>query len=111
MELGENALECAEREVMEELGTALYNTKWIGVYTDAQGTNITYPNGDQVQSPSFLFTGFVNKAEVKGDDEHMAFKWIDIEGLTQMKLHSSGYIFATVKAYDYFMKNQQPYFG
>ncbi len=111
MELGEDVLQCAEREVMEELGTTLHNPQWIGVYTDVKGTSITYPNGDKVQSPSFLFTGFVKKSEVKGDDEHMNYKWADLKEITEMKSQNFGYTLACINAYEYFSKTQQPYFG
>ncbi len=77
-ELGDGAEDCARREVREELGLEIVELTMIGVITDAKLTHITYPNGDQIQSPSHVFTAIVD-GEAHQDDEHSDHKWVPFD--------------------------------
>lgn len=108
MELGDSALTAAEREVEEELGLKLENIEWLGVLTDPKATSVRYPNGHELQAPSYLFKGRV-QGEIKLDDEHTEHRWVSLDELRDMKI--VGYTSHILKAYDHVMATGQPYFG
>jgi 8-oxo-dGTP diphosphatase len=55
MEPGERIAESLVREVQEETGLDVEPVRLIGVYSDPEVNQITFPNGDQVQVVSATF--------------------------------------------------------
>lgn len=85
-ELGDSAEGCARREVKEELGVEAVEVRMIGVITDPVKTTLKYPNGHEIQSPSHVFMVKVKGSDALGDDEHSAFKWVEVdEAVTAFK--------------------------
>lgn len=66
MELGESAEETAIREVKEETGLTIFIEKLIGVYTKYFDR---YPNGDQAQTISFFYQGYISNGELISSNE------------------------------------------
>lgn len=56
MELGEDILLCARRELREESGLEAGELSLVGVYTDPRW-DVTYPSGDQVQQFTVCMAG------------------------------------------------------
>ncbi|MCI0397564.1 MAG: NUDIX domain-containing protein [Chloroflexi bacterium] len=56
LEIEEDILTCARRELLEEVGLAAGELRLVGVYTDPR-YEVTYPNGDQVQQFTVCFSG------------------------------------------------------
>jgi ADP-ribose pyrophosphatase YjhB (NUDIX family) len=56
LELDEDILACAHRELLEETGLTAADLHFVGVYTDPR-YNVVYPNGDQVQQFTICFSG------------------------------------------------------
>lgn len=77
-ELGDSAEDCARREVYEELGLEIKKLNMIGVITDPAVVTVTYPNGDQVQSPSHVFAAVLEEGTPHADDEHSEFEWVSL---------------------------------
>lgn len=69
MELGESAEEAAIREVQEETGLTIVVEKLIGVYTKYFDK---YPNGDEAQTITFFYQGFISKGELISSNEESA---------------------------------------
>ncbi|PZP38516.1 MAG: hypothetical protein DI585_07150, partial [Pseudomonas fluorescens] len=78
-ELGDSAESCARREVREEIGLEIKELTMFGVLTDPSVVRFTYPNGDEVQSPSHVFVAVLEDGEVLADDEHSDFMWASLE--------------------------------
>ncbi len=55
LEIGETMQECVLREVEEETGLTLLDLTLVGVSSDPQIEQVTYPNGDQIQNMSLVF--------------------------------------------------------
>jgi ADP-ribose pyrophosphatase YjhB (NUDIX family) len=71
LELDEDILACARRELVEETGLTAGDLRLTGIYTDPR-YEVVYPNGDQVQQFTICFSGrlaggamAVEAAEVK----------------------------------------------
>ncbi len=58
LEVEEDILACARREVQEETGLLLGDLRLTGIYTDPR-YDVVYPNGDAVQQFTFCFAGAV----------------------------------------------------
>jgi ADP-ribose pyrophosphatase YjhB (NUDIX family) len=56
MELDEDILACARRELLEETGLTAGDLQLTGIYTDPR-YEVVYPNGDQVQQFTICFSG------------------------------------------------------
>jgi 8-oxo-dGTP diphosphatase len=54
LEIGEDILTCARRELLEETGLIAGELRLVGLYSEP-GYDFTYPNGDQVQQYSLCF--------------------------------------------------------
>lgn len=66
LELGENIIICARRELEEETGLTTGELKLVGVYTDPKYES-TYPNGDKVQQFTICLTGQVSGGQMRVD--------------------------------------------
>ncbi|MBN1668492.1 MAG: NUDIX domain-containing protein [Anaerolineales bacterium] len=66
LELGEDILTCARRELLEETGLQAGDLTLVGLYSGPR-YEVTYPNGDQVQQFTFCFQGQVQGGEMRVD--------------------------------------------
>lgn len=66
LELGEDLLTCAHRELEEETGLRAGPLRLVGIYTDPQ-YDVVYPNGHQVQQFTVCFAGRVAGGRMKPD--------------------------------------------
>jgi 8-oxo-dGTP diphosphatase len=66
LEPGENILDCARRELLEETGLLAGSLRLVGVYSDPRYES-TYPNGDQVQQFTVCFEGQRAGGEMRAD--------------------------------------------
>lgn len=66
LEIGENILTCARRELLEETGLSAGELSLTGLYTEPQ-YDVTYPNGDQIQQYTLCFTGRLSGGFMKTD--------------------------------------------
>jgi 8-oxo-dGTP diphosphatase len=81
LEPGENLLDCARRELLEETGLSAGELRLVGIYTDPR-YDTTYPNGDQVQHYNVCFQGQVDGGEMQVDgDETLALAFLEPERL------------------------------
>jgi len=55
MEPGERIVDCLVREVREETGLEVEPLRLVGIYSDPEFTQVTYPNGDRVHFLSATF--------------------------------------------------------
>ncbi|MEZ4642317.1 MAG: NUDIX domain-containing protein [Chloroflexota bacterium] len=78
MEIEEDIVTCARREVQEETGLTVGELALVGVYTHPQ-FDVTYPNGDQVQQFTVCLRGVVNGGHMQVDGvetrEQAFFSW------------------------------------
>jgi 8-oxo-dGTP diphosphatase len=66
LELGEDILTCARRELQEESGLTVGELSLVGVYTEPY-FDAVYPNGDQVQQYTICLQGKVNGGKMQAD--------------------------------------------
>lgn len=66
LEIEEDIMTCARREVREETGLTVGDLALVGVYTHPK-FDVTYPNGDQVQQFTVCFRGVVTSGQMKVD--------------------------------------------
>lgn len=66
MEIGEDVLACARRELLEETGLSAGELNLSGIYSEPQ-YDFTYPNGDQVQQYTLCFKGRMNGGFMQPD--------------------------------------------
>lgn len=66
LELGEDILSCAHRELFEESGLTTGNLRLVGVYSEP-AYDAVYPNGDQVQQYTVCFEGNQTGGELHAD--------------------------------------------
>jgi 8-oxo-dGTP diphosphatase len=66
LELGEDILTCARRELYEESGLLAGELRLVGVYSEPAYDTI-YPNGDQVQQYTMCFEGCCTGGELHAD--------------------------------------------
>ncbi len=66
LELGEDILSCAQREVWEETGLQAGPLRLVGVYCDP-AYDAVYPNGDQVQQFTVCFEGQAVSGHLQAD--------------------------------------------
>jgi len=66
LEIGEDILTCARRELLEETGLITGSLQLVGLYSDPQ-YDMVYPNGDQVQQYTLCFKGEVTGGEMRVD--------------------------------------------
>ena len=66
LELGEDILSCARRELREETGLQAGALRLVGVYCDPAYDTV-YPNGDQVQQYTVCFEGKAAGGQLQGD--------------------------------------------
>jgi 8-oxo-dGTP diphosphatase len=66
LELGEDILTCARRELLEESGLMAGALRLVGVYTEPAYAAV-YPNGDQVQQYTVCFEGCRTAGELHAD--------------------------------------------
>jgi 8-oxo-dGTP pyrophosphatase MutT (NUDIX family) len=78
-EVGDSADSCARRELEEETGLKAETVTMFGVITDPQRTTVRYPNGHEVQAPTFVLEVRVVKAPLAADEEHDAFEWVSVD--------------------------------
>lgn len=78
-EVGDSAESCARRELEEETGLKADSVTMFGVITDPQRTTLRYPNGHEVQAPTFVVEVRVTKAPLTTDEEHSRFEWLPID--------------------------------
>lgn len=107
-EIGDSAFDAARREVKEELGEDILQLEMIGVLTDPKLTNIEYPNGDKLQSPSHIFIAHIKNSNCLPDDEHTAFEWLDFEAAEKRILeHGGNYSKIAIQMYRNWLKTKQ----
>ena len=66
LELGEDILTCARRELLEESGLTASALRLVGVYSEP-AYDAVYPNGDQVQQYTVCFEGYRTGGELYAD--------------------------------------------
>jgi ADP-ribose pyrophosphatase YjhB (NUDIX family) len=66
LEVGEQLLACAYRELEEETGLLAGELRLVGIYTDPR-YDVIYPNGDQVQQFTICFAGRLTGGKMKPD--------------------------------------------
>ncbi len=66
LEIEEDVLTCARREVQEETGLTLGDLRLVGVYTHPD-LDVTLPNGDEFQQFTFCFGGEVDGGSMQLD--------------------------------------------
>lgn len=66
LELGEDILSCARRELLEESGLTAGPLRLVGVYSDP-AYDTTYPNGDQVQQYTVCVQGELTGGSMRVD--------------------------------------------
>lgn len=66
LEIGEDILTCARRELLEETGLIAGELRLVGLYTEP-GYDLTYPNGDQVQQYTVCFESQVAGGRLYAD--------------------------------------------
>jgi ADP-ribose pyrophosphatase YjhB (NUDIX family) len=66
LEVEEDILTCARREVQEETGLLVDKLRLTGIYTDPR-YDVVYPNGDAVQQFTFCFAGVVAGGTLRPD--------------------------------------------
>lgn len=64
LELDEDILTCARRELEEETGLTAGHLQLTGIYTDPR-YHVTYPNGDQVQQFTICFSGRLSGGRIQ----------------------------------------------
>ena len=69
MEPGERLDQCLAREVQEETGLDVEPERLIGVYSDPDVNQITYPNGDQIHIVSATFECRVVGGQLRPDGD------------------------------------------
>ncbi len=89
VEPGQSVMDCAIAEMYEETGIATTPEEWtlVGVHSNPQETNYTYPNGDMVQSVNNVFLHYYEGQLQNGEDEeHSEFGLFEMDNLpTPMK--------------------------
>jgi 8-oxo-dGTP diphosphatase len=68
LELGEDLLTCARRELLEETGLEAGPLRLVGVFTDPRWHTV-YPNGDEVEQYNACFEGVVRGGQSIPDGE------------------------------------------
>ncbi|MBN2148893.1 MAG: NUDIX domain-containing protein [Anaerolineales bacterium] len=66
LELGEDILSCARRELLEESGLTAGPLRLVGIYSEPAYDTV-YPNGDQVQQYTVCFEGPLDDGELTAD--------------------------------------------
>ena len=69
MEPGERIADCAVRETCEETGLEVEPVRLIGIYSDPDVMQITFPNGDQAHLVSATFECRVIGGKLRADGE------------------------------------------
>ena len=77
MELNENLIDCAVREVREETGLIVNVSDVIGTYTDPD-IRIEYSDGEVRREFTIVYYGTTLNSEVAIDDESSTYAWIPI---------------------------------
>lgn len=67
LELGEDILSCARRELLEETGLTAGPLRLVGLYSEPAYDTV-YPNGDQVQQYTVCFEGYQVAGELTADE-------------------------------------------
>ena len=85
LEIEEDILTCARREVQEETGLTLGELRLVGVYTHPD-LDVALPNGDEFQQFTFCFSGAVVGGEMQIDHteayDAQFFSMADLDELT-----------------------------
>ncbi len=85
LEIEEDLLTCAQREVQEETGLALGELRLVGVYTHPD-LDVALPNGDEFQQFTVCFSGAANDGQMQLDNaeahEQRFFAPADLDTLT-----------------------------
>ena len=107
-ELGDSAETAARREVKEEVGLDVAELEMIGILTDPKITSFSYPNGDQVQSPSYIFVAILKDGKAHQDDEHTHHQWVEPEDvLNHLKSGTVGYTSVAMEMYENWLETEQ----
>lgn len=88
LELGENLINCALREVKEETGLNIVIKDIIGTYTDPN-IIIEYSDGEVRQEFTILYFGEYKEGEIQIDEESEEYKWINIKEVLNLDLAES----------------------
>ncbi len=78
LEMDENMVECAVREVKEELGLDITIKDIIGTYTDPD-IRVEYSDGEVRREFTIVYYGTSLNTEIVIDDESSAYAWIDLD--------------------------------
>ncbi len=106
-ELGDSAEAAARREVLEEVGLKITDLSMIGVITDPKLTHTRYPNGDEIQSPSFVFVALLEEGTPHADDEHTEFKWVEPEDVVNIVIQSGGKGCTAMEMYENWLETEE----
>ncbi len=106
-EMSDSAESCARREVKEELGLGIEELEMIGIITDPKLTYIKYPNGDEVQSPSYVFVAVLKDGTPHQDDEHTDYKWVEIEEVLHQIGKGSMYTTTAMEMYENWLETEE----
>lgn len=88
LNIGEDLITCATREVLEELGLEIEIKDIIGTYTNPN-TVIEYSDGEIRQEFAIVYLGEILDGAIQLDLESTEFKWVNLEEVLDLPLADS----------------------
>jgi 8-oxo-dGTP pyrophosphatase MutT (NUDIX family) len=86
---GENVLESAVREMLEETGYTVEVTGLLGIYSEPAQMRWTYPNGDQAEFVTTVFEAKILEKVGETDGEALEFTFFKSEDLPEIRLNDA----------------------
>lgn len=88
LEMNESMVECAVREVKEELGLNITIKDIIGTYTDPD-IRIEYSDGEVRREFTIVYYGTSSNADIVMDQESSAYAWIELDDIDNYPMADS----------------------
>lgn len=88
LEFGENLIDCAKREVLEETGYIIEINNLIGTYSNPN-TVVEYSDGEVRQEFTIVYSGIIISGKPKIDEESITFTWINIREVEKLDMAPS----------------------